>query len=198
MSTANWERKLTDMVHELTETTTHNELYTRKRKTRHHTTTNPPLLEQLARSAIPSYTHTDNTGHVAGSRPSANVDAIDTHTRIHTDAARWHRTLGTTDHGETTDLVRRLTPHALTNPDLAHDIHRWWTWARVATGWDLPPFRPDNTCPICGTRGTLRIRIVERLATCVNDTCRETWDDTTLGLLADHIRTENGEHQVAS
>jgi len=189
---------LLDAIHELTEQHQHREFYIRRKKPRYHTTNNPPLLTQLDKSAMPSYAHVDGAGRVAGSRPTANVDAIDTANRIHTDAAQWLRTLGANDHGQTIDLIRRLTPHALTHHDLARDIRRWWSWARITTGWDLPAWQPDNTCPLCGTRGTIRIRLIEHLATCINDTCRETWDDTTIGLLADHIRTENGEHQAAS
>lgn len=84
------------------------------------------------------------------------------------------------------------------NPhELEHDIAAWWTWARVVTGWDTPAFQPNNTCPLCGTRGTLRVRLEQQRATCINDACRETWDETNIGLLADHIRSENGEQETA-
>lgn len=78
---------------------------------------------------------------------------------------------------------------------LESDIGRWWTWARVVTGWDAPAWQPDSTCPLCGTRGSIRIRLDLGRATCVNDQCRETWDDTNLGLLAEHIRRENNDQE---
>lgn len=81
---------------------------------------------------------------------------------------------------------------------LENDIHHWWKWARVVTGWDTPAWQPDNTCPLCGVRGTLRIRFEDQLATCINDACRETWDSFTIGLLAAHIRTENNDTEEAS
>ena len=185
------------MIHELTQPTQHREPYLRKRKPRYHVTSNPPLLAQLDESALPSNTRIDGASTIAGSRPAANVDAIDTANRIHKDATTWHRTLGTNDTGTTLDLVRRLAPFALTDNQLARDIGRWWTWARITTGWDQPPFQPHNTCPHCNTLGTIRIRLNEHLATCTNDTCRATWDETTIGILAQHIRTENGEAQAS-
>jgi hypothetical protein len=203
-----------DLVHELCEDTQHREFYMRKRKPRYHTTDNPPLLVQLYRSAMPSYTQVDGAGKVATSRPAASVDAIDTAIRIRTDAARWLRGLGADDSGDAVAVVRRLgsltpsqehcgrrTPRrdkqglviCCTAHRIEGDIRRWWTWARTITGWDLPAWQPDNTCPLCGTRGSLRIRLVDRIASCVEDVCRETWDENTLGLLAEHIRGENGE-----
>ena len=185
------------MIQELTQPTQNRQLYLRKRKPRYHTTNNPPLLAQLDESAMPSNNRIDGAGTIAGSRPSASLDAIDTANRIHTDATWWLRTLGADDTGTTIDRVHRLAPDALTNHDLARDVHRWWTWARITTGWDQPAWSPDNTCPICARRGTLRIRLAEHLATCIDDTCRTTWDETTIGLLAEHIRTENGEQQAS-
>lgn len=82
--------------------------------------------------------------------------------------------------------------------ELEADITRWWTWARVVTGWDTPAWQPDNTCPLCGTRGTLRVRLDQQRATCVNDACRETWDESNIGLLANHVLAENNETEEAS
>ena len=201
------------MIQELTQPTQHRELYMRKRKPRHHTTSNPPLLAQLDESAMPSNTRIDGAGTIAGSRPAANVDAIDTARRIDRDATDWLiryswvinsdtdlardiQRWWITD-GDTIDRVRRLAPAALHDPELANDIARWWTWARITTGWDQPPFQPHNTCPHCGVLGSIRIRLHEHLATCTNDTCRATWNQDTIGLLAQHIRTENGEQQAS-
>lgn len=81
---------------------------------------------------------------------------------------------------------------------LESDFGRWWTWARVVTGWDTPAWQPANTCPLCGVRGTLRVRLDEQRATCVNGACRETWDQFNIGLLAEHIRRENNDTEEAS
>jgi hypothetical protein len=82
--------------------------------------------------------------------------------------------------------------------ELEVDISKWWTWARVVTGWDTPAWQPANTCPLCGLRGSIRIRLEEQRATCINDACRETWDNATIGLLAEHIRRENNDTEESA
>lgn len=190
---------------------------------RYHITLTPPLLAQLYQSVAPLGSVEAGAVTPATSRPAARIDAIDTAVRIDADAGRWLEQLGSA-----ADLpLPRIRKLASLIPSLercrrhyptqqnggrdehhrvicctAHkveaDIGRWWTWARVVTGWDMPAWQPDNTCPLCGVRGSLRIRVVEQLASCVNDVCRETWDETTIGLLADHIRYENHEDEEAS
>lgn len=188
---------LVDMVRELCESTKHRQPYITEETaaTRYHSSIAPPLILQLLDAVEPSSSTEAGSGvaRIAASRPAAAIDAIDTAFKIAVDAARWCRVLGVDDIDDTIPLVRRLLPHALQNKDLAEDIHRWWTWARVITGWDRPAWQPANTCPICGVRGTLRVRVVERLATCTG--CRETWDELNIGLLAEHIQTENHENE---
>lgn len=72
---------------------------------------------------------------------------------------------------------------------LERDASIWWTQARVATGWDSPAFKPNNTCPTCGERGSLRLRLEPTTGVCVD--CRTTWTPETIGLLVRHIRHEN-------
>lgn len=213
MTTIRRRLDLIDLIRELTEQHQHRQFYMRKKKPRYHTTNNPPLLDQLADAIEPKSSVEAGTARPATSRPSAALDAIDTAIRIDTDAARWLRHLGQDDPGNTLECVRQLgalavstdhcgraKPHGncCTYHRIESDVRRWWSWARIVTRWDLPAWQPDNTCPLCGTRGTLRVRVTEKLATCIDDTCRETWDDTTIGLLADHIRAENHDTQVAS
>lgn len=191
------------------------------RMPKYHVTQVPPLLVQLDESVEKSGSAEAGTSRPASSRPAGRIVAIDTAYRIEVDASRWLRVLGQDDVAtDAIALVRRLASllpsierchrrHALrdkktrqviccTAHQVEADIGRWWTWSRVVTGWDLPAWEPDNTCPLCGVRGSVRIRLVEKLATCTNDQCRETWDDTTIGLLADHIRAENHEDEEAS
>ncbi|GAA5154739.1 hypothetical protein GCM10023340_38780 [Nocardioides marinquilinus] len=79
---------------------------------------------------------------------------------------------------------------------IEHDVRRWWIAARIVTGWDAPAWIPDNTCPACTERGTLRVRLADRIGVCTNDACRTVWDEATIGLLADHIRFESeDEHE---
>lgn len=210
MTTARRRLDLFDLIRELTENHQHRELYFRKKKPRYHITNNPSLLEQLGDAIEPKASVESGTARPAASKPSAALDAIDTLIRIDTEAARWLRHLGEDDPGNTTTCVRHLGALAVsaehcgrkprgdccTYHAIERDTRRWWTWARIITRWDLPAWQPDNTCPLCGNRGTLRVRVTEKLATCID--CRETWDDTTIALLADHIRTENHDTQVAS
>lgn len=207
---------LHDLVRELTEVTQHRELYLRKRSVRYHVTLNPPLLVQLAAAATPKASVDAGIARPSSSRPAASIESIDTLIRIDRDAAAWLRSLGEDDPGNVIQCVVRLGALAVQERcdrdtgkrdresgwinccryhQVEADVRRWWGWARIITRWDLPPFQPANTCPLCGTRGSLRVRVAEQLATCTEDQCRETWDQDTIGLLADHIRRENHEDE---
>lgn len=211
-----------DMVRELCEPSSHREFYrpaaegkrsVRKNQHRYHVTVTPALLTQLYDSVAPSSSVEAGVTRPAASRPAARLDAIDLAVRIDNEAEQWIRYLEADDPRTPLGRVRRvgsLLP-ALNKSNhrrpmwengvitccdfhwLEHSVGRWWIAARILTGWDEAPWQPDNTCPLCGVRGTLRIRLAEHLALCVNDVCRETWDDTTIGLLADHIRAENND-----
>lgn len=74
---------------------------------------------------------------------------------------------------------------------LEHDLRRWWRQARILSGWDSPAWRPDNSCPVCEVRRSLRINLTTQEAVCVD--CRTVWSSTDIGLLAEHIRFENGD-----
>lgn len=168
---------------------------------RHHVTA-PALLDQLSGA-----TPLEAGGAAAGgykSKPAANTEAIDTLIRIDLQAARWVKDLGHDDEGDTKAVVRlagSLLPQTTrcTHPAqdrragccLHHDIARWWHQARVVSGWDQPPFKPDNTCPLCGKRGGLRVHRTDLTAHCTE--CHETWDSETVLLLGEHIKAENGD-----
>ena len=79
---------------------------------------------------------------------------------------------------------------------IEHDVRRWWHQARIITGWDSLAWRPDNTCPVCEQRRTLRINLTMQAGFCVE--CRTIWDPTEIGLLAEHVRTENADQVAAS
>lgn len=189
-----------DLVRELTEAHQHAEPYQRREGgttwTDRHITRVPSLLDQLQHADQPS----TGAGGAGGydSRPAASLEALDTLIRIDLEAARWVRDLGEDDPGDTAACIRKL--HGLhasaTEPaqrDIERDIRRWWNQARIATGWDSPAWRPDNTCPLCGKRGTLRVRLSAHAAICIEGACRTTWDADTIGLLAEHIRSENAD-----
>lgn len=160
-----------------------------------HNTENPPLIEQLW-SAVEGSRGLDVGNKSFGSQPSARLEALDVvndiEREVHRILKHEHRIVHSHDlYPETIDAVRHLG--AVATKDQAKTIRRWWATARVVTGWDLPAFKPDNTCPLCAKRGSLRIKYPT--AFCVE--CRSHWDDETIGLLVEHVRVENHEDDDA-
>lgn len=174
-----------------------------------HVTTVPPLITQLKDAEVTK--SGELTGSDAKSKPACHIEALDTLAYIDLAAAAWVRDLGEDDPGDTIACIRKLyglarsaqfcgkgrptvenrkatccTVHAI-----ERDMRSWWTQARIVSGWDTLPWRPNNTCPMCAERRSLRIRSDDKTALCV--TCRETWDASNIGLLAEHVRQENGE-----
>lgn len=200
MTTRPQRMELADYIRELTTTHTHTEHYTirinQEWAGRDHHVRVPSLLQQLWANDTPSASVEEGPRPAFASKPAARLDALDTAVRIDIEAARWIRDLGQDEPADTAACLRLL--HGLsasTEPDtrraIEHDVRRWWTRARIVTGWDSPAWEPDNTCPQCAERGTIRIRLAERLGMCTNDACRATWGPETIGLLADHIRVES-------
>lgn len=190
---------LADLVLELTRPHQHREPYSARVKGTlfglHHTTSVPPLIHQL-RYAQPSSGGEERANRGYASRPAARIEALDTLVRIDLEASRWVRDLGEDDPTDTIEVIARL--HGLlasadeeTRKEVTRDVRRWWTQARITTGWDSPAWRPDNTCPLCAKRGGLRVKLADHAAFCVD--CGETWTPETIALLADHIRSENAE-----
>ena len=71
---------------------------------------------------------------------------------------------------------------------LDSDVRLWLVWCRVLTGWDTPAWQPNAKCPVCGIRGTLRIRLDRHTACCIESSCRAAWDEDTIEYLATHVR----------
>jgi hypothetical protein len=202
---------IADAVDELTRSHTNNEPYNRLDEhgtliAGRHQTHVPPLLEQLQQALEPTTRGTEPMGTVPGSRPSARIDAMDVYMRIDQAAYIWCKTYVEQRRWDSlTDRLRALVGAAPNMEDddqhsLARESRRWVTWAKVTTGWEVPARQPDNTCPLCATRGSLRVRVGngvtsnEASACCV--ACGEAWDDSNIGLLAEHIRAENGDEPL--
>jgi hypothetical protein len=210
-----------DHVNELTRTHQHIERYEDRQGlelwTKQHVTTAPSLIMQLI-CGTPASQGSDSGSATFASRPAARIEALDTVMLIDDEASRWVKRLGEDDPGDKLDkttgqhvagsgtiacisLLHGL--HAAAKPcekrkkgcctahDIEHDVRRWWHQARIVSGWDSPAWRPDNTCPVCDVRRSLRVNLSLQTALCVE--CREVWDSTTIGLLAEHIRGENLE-----
>lgn len=172
-----------------------------------HITDVPPLLAQLREAVEPS-SSSERGKSSFGSRPSARLDAIDTLLRIEASSSHWLNVrLGKPLRHTIEDNLRALVGLApmldeTLQWDLTREARRWATSARVVTGWEVPPFRPANSCPLCDERGSLRVRVgdgvtsSETWAMCVH--CSEAWDPSTIGLLAEHIRAENGDEPMTA
>lgn len=196
---------LVALIRELTETHIHREHFTVRRGGtwygEDHVTTVPPLITQLWEAPAQSGTSEEGPRPAFTSKPAARLEALDIAVRIDLGVARWVKDLGEDDPGDTIACLRLLhslmpSAHEVTRRKVEKDVRRWWTQARIATGWDSPAWRPDNTCPMCGERGTLRINLAMHAGMCTHDECRETWDQANIGLLADHIRGESEAERV--
>lgn len=208
------------MLHELTRPHHHAERYTQNRGpttiTKNHVTRVPSLLHQLEHAEPAGSGARTNTAGFE-SRPAARIEATDTLIRIDLEAAAWIRDMGEDDPPDTTACLQRLagllptthrchrhtptknshgTPTCCTWHTIEHDVHRWWTQARIVTGWETPAWRPDATCPECHHRGGLRVRLEERTALCVE--CRATYGPDTYMALAAHVRTETEARRRAA
>lgn len=201
--------KLTDAVNELTQPRTHREglspdqapLHARTRKPIHGAvvTTVLSLLDQLELAVEPS--GSTSAGHrVPGSTPAARMDAINALLVIDTEVSQAVGVYLDEERPTIAANLRALVGLAcelgpLDQKDLARMAGRWHTMAAIVTGWEVPPRRLHNTCPLCAAKGSLRIRVDVNSGSgtglCVE--CQETWDEATIGLLAEHIRAENGE-----
>jgi hypothetical protein len=196
---------LADYVTELTQRHHHRENYQIREsgtwKTRHWSTKVPSLLDQLWANDTPSQSAEEGPRPGFASKPAARLDALDAAVRIDLDASRWVRDLGEDDPSSTVACIQLLHSLAVsadpvTRKAIEHDVRRWWIRARIVTGWDSPAWTPDNTCPQCGVRGTLKIKLADRVGMCTNDACRVLWDETSIGLLADHIRSESSAERL--
>ena len=164
------------------------------RRTHWHEHRMPPLLTQLQRAAIPGEAyaedHSGGTRRIPASCPPARLEAINLELAITAWAAdnAW-RTIRRVRE-DTASNLRALVGAQIdsdTTARLLDDLRRWVNRALVIAGWQRPPWRPDAPCPACDRRSTLRVRLDTSTATCT--ACGEGWDKTTIGLLAEHVRT---------
>lgn len=182
-----------DQIAELTSGRTHRQPYTRGDETHHHRTYVPALIDQLAGDCA----RPTNDAGFAGYQSAAPVwlEPYDALMWIDERAANWLWRLAKMDNpGDTKLAVRRLhglwaSQDAETKKRIERDVRAWYTTARVVSGWDSVAWKPDNTCPLCAERRTLRIKLMDQIAFCAG--CREHWTTETIGLLADHIRAES-------
>lgn len=167
-----------------------------------HTVRVPSLLAQLWANDTPPNSSEEGPRPAYASKPAARLDALDTAARIDLEASRWVTDLGEAPRSrDTADLILQLhglqaSADPVQRAAIAKSIKGWWIAARLTTGWDDPPWSPNATCPQCGKRGTLRIRPADKIGMCTDDGCRARWDESTIGLLAEHVRVETAAAEV--
>lgn len=168
-----------------------------------HKVTHPSLLDQLARAVTAGGAGDHGRSHPE-STPVADLDVIDVLTTIRGRAFYWtvfHQPWN--DREALGDAIRRLVGRPWDDDQLValvRDAERWLTAAQIATGWETRPWTPNVPCPSCNTRGTLKIRDItkagyatSKVARCSH--CGSRWDDGTIGLLAEMIRTAGVREQ---
>ena len=154
-----------------------------------------PIGAAVPTSAVATTGAISGGAHTFASKPAARIDAIDVLQTIETETHAWIRCLNLPLRRRNgrpltlAELVQAAAANA--GDDMLPDLRAWWIRARTVTGWDAPSWRPDNTCPLCSVKGGLGVRLDAQTGMCVD--CGEGWDSGTIGLLADHIRAENGE-----
>lgn len=202
---------LADLVRELTEPHSHSESFSyatdQTTYAGRHVTNHPSLLAQLAAATQMLGNADDGIRLGYGSRPSARLDAIDTLSRIDGEARSWFTaTVSSTE--AAVRLAASFVPsvhscgHACRDQtpecdrtcchrhELDWQVRRWYTWSRLVTGWDRPAWRPDASCPACGKRGGLRVRIDEDQQNAMCTECHATWTEDNIDRLAFHIKAE--------
>jgi hypothetical protein len=198
--------KITDSVNELTRSRTHREPYSQHLGgTWVHDrwpTEVPSLLDQLEQAVEPS--GSTHAGHrVPGSTPAARMDAINALLVIDTEVSQQVKLYLGEERPTIAGNLRALVGFAvevgpLDQRALARYTRRWHTMAAIVTGWEVPARVLHNTCPLCAVLGSLRVRVDVNTgsgtALCVE--CQETWDEATIGLLAEHVRAENRENEL--
>lgn len=153
----------------------------------------PSLLDELAQAVVPgeAYIEDEATRGTFESRPAARLDAIDRLLAIEAGAAAWCQRSGLQLRDKPAGNIRAMVGAAPTigsdnQTQLLADLRAWRTWAATVTGWERPPDAPRATCLHCAALNTLRVRLDRQTACCM--ACGAWWDNTTVGLLAEHIR----------
>lgn len=154
-----------------------------------HQVEHPSLLDQLRMGISQT---TAGGASAAGSRPPANLELIDALQLVRREVHGWvthdcQQNLTGSIEGDLTVVADRAgTFDRDSLVDLDRDVQRWWGRARIATTWDTPPLQPFVPCMACNARGKLRVRVTPLVAVCLE--CGATWDESTIGVLGNHIR----------
>lgn len=159
-----------------------------------HIVQHPALLDQISNTVTGRTLGSDSfSGGGYSSKPAGRIDCLAFLERINKQSYSLAH-----DHGiRLLPIKARLGAigGALGSEIKVHPwVRGWWATARILTQHDAPPFAPDVPCPVdeCGKRGTIRIRLEDKLANCVE--CHTVWTEEaeepwlTFGRLAEWIR----------
>jgi len=155
----------------------------------------PSLLNQLSHSLEASTSEAVRSPF--GSRTIIRVDCLDYVILVDEEAYQWLQRLDRDDSKLGTkgriwrlySLMPQLTQEI--SDKIEKDLRRWHGASRLLTGWDTAPQKLRGSCPVCNKRDSLRARVSEWCAYCLN--CGAFWPRETVGVLADHVRRSNGE-----
>jgi hypothetical protein len=170
----------------------------RNRKQRDHWEAFPSLLDQLAEAAFPGSAEPGAGEHA--SRPPADLEAVACHTAITIGSVKWAHRLRLDIRDTVASNIRALVGASMTSDDradLLRELRAWVAWAETVTKWRNPPWSPGAPCPLtktndagedqpCNARGSIRVRLDTKTAVCLD--CKGTWDESNIGLLAEHVR----------
>jgi hypothetical protein len=175
----------------------------RNRKLSHvHRTMQPGLLAQVRERFEPG-AQAAGFRSVPGSRPPLAFEALALHTVISLAAVRWlwslRIELRNTDESNIRALVGAAgSMDSETQAALLFEMRTWHRRAAILTGWQTAPFRPRASCPNCGQQA-LVVNVESKSAFCngfdprTNMPCGAWWDESTVGILAEHVRAQNGD-----
>jgi len=161
------------------------------RRTRVHEARFPSLLRQLEAAKRPGEVYVEpgtGGGHgKPGSRPPARLEAIHLELAISLWAADMVWKARRPVREATVANLRALVgAYPAEDSTVLGRLRGWVGSAKVLAGWSLPPRRLEAPCPQCNTVNSLRVRLDESTACCVE--CRATWDASTIPILGEHVR----------
>lgn len=156
-----------------------------------HVLEHPSLINQLRLTGAGSTAGLMSSS--LGSKPPASIDAVSHLDTMERETRLWWRKVEPAkEPGKTLEIrLHLLAARASTLTDdqlstLDGDVMRWWATARVASGWDSAPLKPHVPCMVCEKVGQIRLRIDPLSAVCL--ACGAAWDETTIGILGNHVR----------